>query len=95
MTCRKGFTLPSELLERVSNQKTQLWPSWNEPVKRLLAEQCELCGSTESIRVHHVRKLKDIEKRYKGRPDPPQCPIAENRPHNSIQGLQSKHRYRL
>lgn len=44
----------------------------NELVRRLLANECELCGSSEKISVHHVRKLKDIRKKYQGRPEPPQ-----------------------
>ena len=47
------------------------YPSKNELVRRLLADECELCGSTEQIRVHHVRKLADVKKRYYGRKDPP------------------------
>lgn len=43
----------------------------NELTRRLLANQCELCGATEGINVHHVRKLADIQKRYRGRKDPP------------------------
>jgi hypothetical protein len=41
-------------------------PWWTTRVKRtellqrLLADQCELCGSTESVDVHHVRALKDL-----------------------------------
>ena len=31
-----------------------------ELVTRLLRDQCELCGSTENISVHHVRKLADL-----------------------------------
>jgi hypothetical protein len=31
-----------------------------ELVQRLLANQCELCHSTEDVEVHHVRKLADI-----------------------------------
>ena len=34
-----------------------------ELVKRLLAEKCELCGSTENIEVHHIRKLADLKKK--------------------------------
>ena len=45
--------------------------SRNELVRRLLAEKCELCGSTEDIEVHHIRKIKDLKKRYKGRANPP------------------------
>ena len=39
---------------------------------RLNANVCELCGSTENIEVHHVRKLKDIHDKYKriGKPIP-------------------------
>jgi group II intron reverse transcriptase/maturase len=40
---------------------------WNgnrtELLDRLLANTCELCGSTEDIQVHHVRKLKDLQQR--------------------------------
>jgi hypothetical protein len=43
----------------------------NELTRRLLANQCELCGSNEGINVHHVRKLADVQKRYRGRKDPP------------------------
>jgi group II intron reverse transcriptase/maturase len=31
-----------------------------ELVQRLLADRCELCGSTENVDVHHVRALKDL-----------------------------------
>jgi hypothetical protein len=31
-----------------------------ELLERLLAEECELCGSREEIEVHHVRALKDL-----------------------------------
>lgn len=45
--------------------------SRNELVTRLLADKCELCGSTENVEVHHIRKVSDLKKRYKGRPNPP------------------------
>ena len=32
----------------------------NELLQRLLAEECELCGATEDIQVHHVRALRDL-----------------------------------
>ena len=38
-------------------------PSWNrrsELVKRLVADHCELCGSTNQVEVHHIRKLSDL-----------------------------------
>jgi hypothetical protein len=38
-------------------------PERNELIRRLLADRCELCGSTEDIEVHHVRKLADLHTR--------------------------------
>ena len=32
----------------------------NELIKRLLADKCEMCGSTVGIEVHHVRALRDL-----------------------------------
>jgi hypothetical protein len=43
----------------------------NEIVRRLLANECELCGSDEQVQVHHIRKLKDLKQRYRGKPNPP------------------------
>jgi hypothetical protein len=48
---------------------------WDKPIlerhqilKRLAADKCELCGelwdSTNTLEVHHVRKLKDIKQKY-------------------------------
>jgi len=42
-------------------------PLWTNAVKRteliqrLLANECELCGSTEDVDVHHIRALKDLK----------------------------------
>ena len=38
----------------------------NQLIKRLLADTCELCGSTVRVNVHHIRKLKDLKKRGRG-----------------------------
>jgi Type II intron maturase/Reverse transcriptase (RNA-dependent DNA polymerase) len=35
----------------------------NELLARLLADKCELCGATENVEVHHVRKLADLKVR--------------------------------
>ena len=54
----------------------------NELVRRLQANKCELCGSSEKINVHHIHKLKDIKKKYKGYSNPPawvKFMIARNR----------------
>ena len=37
-------------------------PRRTELIKRLLANECEVCGSTDQIEVHHVRKLADLQK---------------------------------
>jgi group II intron reverse transcriptase/maturase len=56
----------------VSDTKTQLLTRRNGVVRRLLANQCELCGATREIQVHHIRKLKDLKRRYARRADPPE-----------------------
>jgi hypothetical protein len=37
---------------------------WGVPLvdgdQRLLADTCELCGSTHQVEVHHIRALKDL-----------------------------------
>ena len=32
----------------------------NELIKRLEADECEMCGSTEDVQVHHIRALRDL-----------------------------------
>jgi hypothetical protein len=39
-----------------------IWSHRTERVDRLLAQACELCGSVEAIEVHHIRKLKDLDR---------------------------------
>jgi hypothetical protein len=55
----------------IKDTVAQFYHGRNELVRRLLANECELCGATNDIEVHHVRKLKDIRKKYQGRRDPP------------------------
>lgn len=52
------------------NQDSRIWNGRSEVVDRLLAQTCELCGSTVHVEVHHVRKLADLKQRgHKPRPD--------------------------
>jgi hypothetical protein len=47
----------------------QIWDERSELEKRLLAQICEYCGATrltETLEVHHIRALKDLN-RYEGR----------------------------
>lgn len=54
----------------MNDQPTKpLWSGRSEVVERLLAQQCELCGSSDNIVVHHPRKLADLS--AKGQPEPP------------------------
>ena len=41
----------------------------SELVQRLLVDRCELCGSRDSVQVHHIRALKDLQQ--PGRPEKP------------------------
>jgi hypothetical protein len=42
------------------NQNTAIWNGRSEVVERLLAQECEFCGSQDQIEVHHIRKLADL-----------------------------------
>ncbi|MBN2012423.1 hypothetical protein JW960_24050 [candidate division KSB1 bacterium] len=43
----------------------------NELIKRLLADVCELCGVQHvAVEAHHIRKLKDLKKRWHGKEQP-------------------------
>ena len=55
----------------ISDQPVTIWANRSQLIQRLLANQCELCGSTKNIQIHHIHKLKDLRQRYRGRPDPP------------------------
>ncbi len=52
------------------NPTKQNWNRRCELVQRLLAKECESCGSHENIEVHHIRKLADLKQ--KGRPTQPE-----------------------
>ena len=44
----------------VDRRPTRYRTERNELIQRLLADTCELCGSTVNIEVHHVRALRDL-----------------------------------
>ena len=44
----------------VDQQPQRYRPHRNELVKRLLADECEMCGSTVDVEVHHIRALRDL-----------------------------------
>lgn len=51
----------------VKDQKPQIWNERTEIIQRLLADECEICGGSEKIEVHHIKKLADLRKRYRGK----------------------------
>jgi hypothetical protein len=56
-----GTPLKRRLQAVLNDQPPRIWPSRSELEKRLLADTCELCGSTDRVEVHHIRALRDLE----------------------------------
>ncbi|MFN8472819.1 MAG: reverse transcriptase domain-containing protein [Anaerolineae bacterium] len=64
-----GITLAWDKNVVLDDQPPRVWNGRTELLERVLAEECELCGSRVKVEVHHVRRLKDL--RRKGRAEPP------------------------
>ena len=64
-----GISLARDTRATLVDKTPPILNSRTELVERLLADTCELCGSTVKVQVHHVRALKDLRK--KGRAKPP------------------------
>ena len=45
----------------IGETPTTVWSGRSELIERLLAQRCELCGATDGIEVHHIRKLADLK----------------------------------
>ena len=67
-----GISLARDITPRPLNDNPpRIWNSHrSELVQRLMAEACEICGSTEQVEVHHIRALKDLNP--KGRKHQPE-----------------------
>jgi len=66
-----GISLRWNKWVTINEEATQpIWSGRSEVVQRLLAQRCELCGATENIQVHHIRKLVDLRRR--GQNDKPE-----------------------
>jgi hypothetical protein len=57
-----GIPLRTQKVAKISDRVVRLGFSRSELIQRLLAERCEMCGSTEKIEVHHIRNLADLKK---------------------------------
>lgn len=64
LRCRKT-TVIKDTVQRIYPKRTEL-------LQRLLADECELCGSTANVEVHHIRKLADLRLRYRGQRSRPE-----------------------
>jgi hypothetical protein len=53
---------PMTKIRDVLQDRDRIFFGRNEIMQRFLADVCELCGSNEDIEVHHIRKLKDLQK---------------------------------
>lgn len=53
----------------INDKPEPVWSGRSELLTRLLAERCELCGGTDRIEVHHIRKLADLKGQAKWEQD--------------------------
>jgi AI2M/AI1M-like, HNH endonuclease/Type II intron maturase len=66
-----GISLARDTTPRpVNDDPARIWSHRSEIVQRLLADECELCGSRKQVEVHHIRALKDLNR--KGGNNPPE-----------------------
>lgn len=66
-----GQPIRRDLTAVIQDSKARPMIGTTEIVRRLSADKCELCGSKEGINVHHIRRLKDLQRRYAGKRQPP------------------------
>ncbi len=64
-----GISLARNMKAVLNDSFLWNWSQRSELEKRLLADTCELCGSHEAVEVHHIRALKDLQR--KGREEKP------------------------
>lgn len=61
-----GISLSYKRKAIIQDKPYKVYGGRTELIKRLLADKCELCGSTKDIEVHHIRKLADLKKPGQG-----------------------------
>lgn len=57
-----GISLTRKPTAILNDCPQPIWDGHTELIQRLLADECELCGSRENIEVHHIRKLADLDR---------------------------------
>ena len=65
-----GVPLSWDIQATLEEQPKKWKSNRSELEQRLLADFCELCGSSQKVEVHHVRKMSNLHE-YPGRPKPP------------------------
>ncbi|MCX6064978.1 MAG: reverse transcriptase domain-containing protein [Chloroflexi bacterium] len=59
-----GFSLERKQTSKINDQMTPEtmngFKTHTEILQRLLADKCEICGSSDMVEVHHVKSLKDV-----------------------------------
>jgi group II intron reverse transcriptase/maturase len=66
-----GISLARDTTPRpLNDDPARIWSARSEIVQRLMADECELCGSRNQVEVHHIRALKDLS--HKGQGNPPE-----------------------
>lgn len=65
-----GISLAQQTHVVIEDQPYQVYGGRTELLKRLTADECELCGSRVRVEVHHIRKLTDLNN--PGRKEKPQ-----------------------
>lgn len=69
-----GIPLRTERNIDIGTYDTIVWnPRYGrvELTQRLLANQCELCGSTDRVEVHHIKSIRELQRRYRNRKELP------------------------
>jgi group II intron reverse transcriptase/maturase len=61
-----GISLARNNKAILNDSIAPVWGDRSELEKRLLADTCELCGSREDVEVHHIRALKDLQRKGQG-----------------------------
>lgn len=55
----------------IQDEQQTIYTTRNELIVRMLADTCEICGSTEDVEAHHIKKLADLKKKWEGKPEKP------------------------
>ncbi len=64
-----GVSLSWDIKATIEEQPQHVWTGRSELVQRLLADFCEICGSSEDVEVHHVQAMRKLHE-HPGRPKP-------------------------